>query len=71
MHKDKLAMQWLMISALACDPDVADAIEAMSSRMDFGRRVDNLSTVLEPCAIDGAINMSNIDQLCTIVFEHG
>jgi hypothetical protein len=59
--------QGVTSQVLTCDPDVADTIETMNNRMDFERRVDNLSRLLESCAILGAINMSNIDHLCTIL----
>ncbi|KAF0685549.1 Aste57867_22590 [Aphanomyces stellatus] len=50
-----------------CDPDVVKVIEAMNVRKDFERRVDNISSVLTACDIEGVINTSNIDHLCTIV----
>ncbi|KAF0748156.1 hypothetical protein AaE_007446 [Aphanomyces astaci] len=54
---------------VVCDPDVVSSIQAMNTRMDFERRVDNLSSVLALCVVESTINMSNIDELCTMVEE--
>ncbi|ETV75133.1 hypothetical protein H257_10699 [Aphanomyces astaci] len=66
LHKDKLARQGPQNPQLACDPEVMSVIDEMNSRKEFERRVDNLSGVLASCAIEGTINMSNIDNLCAM-----
>ncbi|RHY40041.1 hypothetical protein DYB30_009416 [Aphanomyces astaci] len=66
--KDKMARLGPTAPSV-CDPDVVTVIEAMNARKDFERRVDNLSSVLATCDIEGVINTSNIDHLCKIVHD--
>ncbi|KAH9107205.1 hypothetical protein AeMF1_017394 [Aphanomyces euteiches] len=66
LQKDKKARLG-PVPPVVCDPDVVKVIEAMNARKDFERRVDNLPSVLSSCDIEGVINTSNIDHLCTLV----
>ncbi|KAF0711552.1 hypothetical protein AaE_012209 [Aphanomyces astaci] len=71
-HKDKMAKVG-PTPRMVCDAEVVRVIEVMNRRKEFERRVDNLSDVFASSAIVGSINMSNVDQLCTLVqdLNHG